>query len=55
MKWLQLNVEFNFSIFNLTAAINSVTIFALLPINAIFLAVTMYKMEHVFIIFKTLI
>lgn len=36
-----------FSIFNLTAEINSVTIFALLPINGIFLAITMYNMERV--------
>lgn len=35
------------SIFNLTAEINSVTIFALLPINGIFLAITMYNMERV--------
>lgn len=40
-------MDFPFSIFDLTADINSVTIFALLPINAIFLAITFYNMEHV--------
>lgn len=39
--------RFFYSIFHMVARINNGTIFSLLPLNAIFVAISMYRIEHV--------
>lgn len=43
--------RFFFRVFNMAADINSGTIFALLPLNGVFCAISMYNVEHVNIFF----
>lgn len=49
-KFTMYNNRFRSRIFKIVSEINSGVIFSLLPVNAIFLALTMYNTEHVIII-----